>query len=613
VRASLTSQNANSTPQIHGLSVIINSIYSSTGSRISPAQSLANVTRAGSTAVAWNGIVPTNTSLSISTSTDGVNFSSVGSGASGTGSIPQITAQPAALIDGFSTNTSYQYSQTIEIGGAASTWTWDLTNGRIIATGGTNGVLLYQGTSGAELDATFDMDTANGGGLVWSWSNASNFYKAIVYDASATSNANTVKVVRVAAGSETVMTSIAISFTRGSIHRFRVTQFSSVVTVYMDGVQIGTATGSSTSGYSGLISGSSTNQFYFLYSQIQGQMVSSLNIYTKATLTSSDPTATPQLQDISTTITGPQIAIGALIPSTQYSVLSGSKNTTSQDMDDLASKSNFTWYIDQLKQLNFNSRSAQIAPFIISDSDMYVNNFNVDYADNLYRNDQWIVDGYDVSSATESRTGDGSTQSWALTYPIDSINSLTINQASYTTGIRGIDTSAAFLYEVGSNILSQNLANVPLLASQTFTINYNGQKNIVVEVKNNSEITARSNIDQSSGIINAVESTKDAGTGTTKQDMITLASARLTQYTLSGKTVTFTTTHQGLAIGQLAHMYSTTYNLLDALFLITDVQTTWRTVSINGVSTLQAVYQVKAVAGPIVPNWARFFSKLYGK
>jgi hypothetical protein len=244
---------------------------------------------------------------------------------------------------------------------------------------------------------------------------------------------------------------------------------------------------------------------------------------------------------------------------------------------------------------------------------MYVNNFNVDYADNLYRNDQWIVDGYDVSSATESRTGDGSTQSWALTYPIDSINSLTINQASYTTGIRGIDTSAAFLYEVGSNILSQNLANVPLLASQTFTINYNGQKNIVVEVKNNSEITARSNIDQSSGIINAVESTKDAGTGTTKQDMITLASARLTQYTLSGKTVTFTTTHQGLAIGQLAHMYSTTYNLLDALFLITDVQTTWRTVSINGVSTLQAVYQVKAVAGPVVPNWARFFSKLYGK
>jgi hypothetical protein len=613
IQATLTSQNANATPQLHGLGVIINSIYSATGSRISPAQSLANVTRAGSTAVAWNATVPKNTTLSISTSTDGINFSSVGTGASGTGSIPQITAQPAALFDGFSTNTSYQYSQTIEIGGAASTWTWDTANGRVIATGGTNGVLLYQSTSGAEIDATWDMDTANGGGLVWSWSNASNFYKAIVYDASATSNANTLKVVRVASGVETVMTSIAIAFTRGSIHRFRITQFSSVVIVYMDGVQIGTATGSSTSGYSGLISGSSTNQFYFLYSQIQGQIVSSLNIYTKATLTSSDPTATPQLQDISTTVTAPQIAIGALIPSTQYSVLSGSKNTASQDLDDLASKSNFTWYIDQNKQLNFTSRSAQIAPFIISDSDMYVNNFNVDYADNLYRNDQWVTDGNTVISVTESRTGDGSTQSWALAYPVDSISSLTVNGASYSTGIRGIDTSAAYLYEVGNNVLSQNTSNVPLLASQTLTITYNGQVNIVVEVRNSSEITARSNIDQSSGIINAVESTKDAGTGTTKQDMITLASARLTQYTLSGKTVTFTTTHQGLAIGQLAHMYSVTYNLLDALFLITDVQTTWRTVSINGVSTLQAVYAITAVAGPIVPNWARFFSKLYGK
>lgn len=613
IKITMSTTTAVTLPGIDSLVAIVEGSLSSSGNRVSPALSLAPVGRAGATLVEWSGIQPINTTIAIDTSLDGATWTQIGTGATGSGAIAGITTQSEPLIDTFNADTSLSYSSLYQTGGGLATWTFDTANSRLAASGGTNAVLLYNSSSvGADLDIAFVSDTSDGGGLCWRYQNQSNYYDVAVHDASSSSHASTLRLFKVVAGTRTqIGTDTAISFTRGTPHVIRVNVVGSAITIYFDGVsKIATTDSAYTgTGFCGLRINGNSAYFYVFRLQFFGDDVTAKVIYSRVRLSSSDATATPQITQLSVSCRNANIQNGAYIPQTSYSLLNGNKNTIAQIIDDLAKQSNF-WSRVLAAQIYFQSHQATLAPFAVYRSDALVNNAEIDTIQDTYRNDQWIVGGKDVITQTQSFVGDGTRTSFTLAYPVDSMNSISLVSGGMTipqtTGIKSVDTGKQWYWKQGDSTIVQDTSGIPLLNTQVLTVAYNGQVDISVEVKSDSEIARIAALDNTTGIISEAE---DAGT-LNKAGMITRASGLLTQFATTSKTLKFTTMRSGLAVGQLISVFVSPLGVVDGTFLITDIKTSWVSSVQNGASVIQPFYDVTAVSGPVVGDWTRFIANL---
>lgn len=610
LRVSLTTQNANVTPNLHGISVLITSAFSVSGSRISPALSLNGVGAAGSTSISWNALVPTNTALLIDTSLDGTTWTNVGSGALGSAPIAGITTQADPIDDTFDSNTASSYTGSSRTGGTFAAWTWNVLQSRLEAVGGTNALLFLNAISGSTTDVsiTFDMDYADQAGVFLRYQNSNSYYYCEICDSNASSNANTSIIKKWSFGTAYNLDIYRpISFTRSTPHRFVFSVVGNTLTLTMDGTQVSTYTDSSSpiaNGQVGLQNASGSARFYQFRVQPLGQSVSGLLVYSRARLSSTDPTVSPQLEDLTLSVRGPSIQTGALIPQTQYSVLSGSKNTVAQDLDDLAKQSNFVCKIDKNKQLWFVSRSGMPSPWIATPSDMQVANLSLEIASDQYRNMQIITGGKDVLLLPEQKQGDGITQSWTLGYPVDSVTSISVNGVIQTFGVKGVDTGRSFYYEQGSNVLIQDASLTPLDTTQLIMINYQGQVNVTVEARNDAQIAWLAGTDGTDGIVAVTEDCS----GLNKLAMLQLAYARLQQFAVLGRTLTFTTMRSGLATGQVLSVFLPQFGINDGQFLISDVATNYITTSANNIVIQQPFYSITCTDGPIIPSYAKFLS-----
>ena len=170
----------------------------------------------------------------------------------------------------------------------------------------------------ADVDLLVDMDQSDAGGMAWRFIDKNNFYELVVRDTLSPTNPNTVQLYKMAAGVRSAIgpTNPAINFVRGIPRRIRLIMIGGVMTAYFEGAQIATYTDSSPlgAGLCGLrndtISGASASRYYQLRIQPLGQNVSALSLLTKVTLTSTDPTVTPQLLDMQAFVSSPAIEIG---------------------------------------------------------------------------------------------------------------------------------------------------------------------------------------------------------------------------------------------------------------------------------------------------------------
>lgn len=613
VKIIMSSTTAVTLPGIDSLVVLVVGSLTSIGNRIAPVLSLAPVGRAGATLVAWNGIQPTNTTIAVDTSLDGATWSQIGTGASGSGAIAGITTQTEPLIDLFNANTSLNYTSLYQTGGALATWTFDTANSRLEVSGGTNAILLYgSSTTGADCDISILTDASDGGGLCWRYQNQSNYYDVAVHDASSSSHANTLRLFKVVAGSRSQIGSdTTIAFTRGTPHIVRVVVISNNITVYFDGsVTIGTIDSAYTgAGLAGLRNNGNTAQFYIFRQQFYGDDVTAKVVYSRVRLSSSDPTMTPQITQLSVSCRNANIQNGVYIPQSSYSLLNGNKNTTAQIIDDLSKQSNF-WNKVIVGQLYFQAHTATLAPWSVWKKDTLVANIDIANINDGYRNNQWITGGMDVISQPQSFVGDGTRTSFALAYPVDSISSITLVSGGanigQTVGIKGTDTGKNWYYAQGNNTIVQDTSGTPLLNTQTLTVVYNGQITISVNVRSDSEIARIAGLDNTTGI---VEEPEDAG-GLNKAGMIQRASGLLSQFAVKSQQLKFTTMRAGLAVGQLISVFVSPLGLSDGTFLITDIQRYWKSTLVNGSVVVQPFYDITAVAGPVVGDWTRFISNL---
>lgn len=472
-----------------------------------------------------------------------------------------------------------------------------------------------------------DLKQAQNSGLVWRYADASNYYELVVKDSA---NGNTFTLNKMAAGTLSALASGSISFATGTHHYVRVTMFSDVITAYFDGTQVSTYTDASpiTSGQAGIRNDTGTSYIYQLLIQPQGEDVSALSLLTKLTLSSTDPTVTPQVLDMQAFVSNASFDIGVLIPDASYA-----DAYVSDNIDDLNKQSNYWWYVSSLLDANgkfpvtFQARDAVPAPFPMDSAnstytttdgqhvgDMLIANLALSTAADLYRNRQKIKNAIATGDFEQKFIGDGQTTTWNVAHPIvEPPTGITLNGQSVTIGVQGVDTGKDFYYQLNSTAITQDSNGTKLQGTDTLVVPYVGAYYQDVVINNahagdfpgtqcQDDIAA---LDGSTGIVTNVIDVQQQNMSV--DAATTLANQLLTRYGTIGITVTFTTLRYGLVPGQQLTMYCPQLNINDEQMLITDVETTEVTSAV-AVDGILYQYAVTATTTANLGSWVKLLS-----
>jgi hypothetical protein len=604
-----------------------------------PSLSLAPITpRIGNSSVNWNALTPTNTTLGTDISLDGVNWTDVSSGNGG--NLPGIFVQPAPTTDGFGSNSSANYTSTSRSGGATPTATYDTANSRLILTGGTNGMYLYTSISRADIDFFADLDQSDAGGLVWRFVDQNNFYYLTITDTLASGTPNTITLYRVVANTRTQLGSAAISynvgpttnaynikFTRGTFRRFRVTMLSGVITCYVDGNSLITATDGSPlgAGQVGLFNSGGTigSRYYQLWMTQVGDIVTGTPpfdivtgkfVYTRQRLATTDPTVTPQVSDLTTLATTPEIGIGGVISNAAYNAAFIDKNFDAL----VQSSGDYLWYIDQNKRFNFHANGSVASPWILQSApaglvnnvDLEVNNdLELDVSNDLYRNRMIILGAQGVTSTLPiTFVGDGSVTTFTLGYPLAAAPTITLNGVAQTIALKG-STGAQWYYSINDAVLQQDASQTVLQATDQLVVLYTGFFPETVTVDDTTEQARLALLSGDTGIVEAVEDHSSDNPPMTTAQAITYAQGLINRYAVQGRTLIFDTSRNGLAVGQTLSVFIQELGIWDGQFLINQVD-----ISLMKAVGDQQVYWYKVTASelPRQASWAKLLASGLG-
>ncbi len=581
-----------------------------------PALSLANVTpRLGNSIVSWDDGVPTNTTLAIKTSLDGVAWTDVTS--SNGGSIPGLTGQPDPISDTFNTNTLTNYTNTNKSGGSASTVTYDTANSRISLSGGSGGLYLYTAITDNDVDLQAIMDESDAGGLVWRYVDSSNYYELGCYDDSASGGfTNQLRLYKVVAGTRSLIGSASVvSWPRSTVgmspyKAVRVTMLGTAITVYFDGIVMQTATDSSfASGQMGLRNDGGTSRYYLLRMQQIGDYVTGTPpgdivtgdfVYTQVTMSTSDPTVTPSLQDLTTSARSPQIATGALIPQL-HDPSKPFAEYFNVELDTIATASGDYWWNVVNGALMFMARQATPAPWCLYSTDLlFAPTVQPTNSADLYRNRQSVTNCIDTITVTnEEKIADGTATSWQMAYPLHSAPTIVVQGVTKTVGIQGIDSGKDFYWQAASNSISQDASATKIPDGYLLQFSYVGQFTRTVTVNNLPEQAARALIEGGTGIVEAWED----GKGMLASNATTYANGLLARFGNNNTVELIAVTQRaGLASGQLLPVFIPEHGILDQYLLIVKLTTTGQQ-QLDG--SVLYEYKIDATNGPNLSNWAK--------
>ena len=612
-----------STPVLMGLYARICGPYGTvTGTRISPALPLSPAGYVASSNVMWNANIPTSATLAIATTQDLSTYHTVGSNGAGE-VLPYWSNQPAATQDLFSTNTLANYTNTSKSGGSTASDFYEPAYSRFSLIGGSSALYLNNSITTSDVDLLVDMDESDTGGPVWRKVDVSNYYELGVYDASSSGGfSNQLRLYKVASGTRSLLGSASnITFTRSTIHRPRVTMQGGLINVYFDGqcVQSYLDTSPLGAGACGLRNDGGTSRYYQLWIQPLGTNLTGQVLYTKTTMTTTDPSVMPQLFTLVACVRGSSIATGATI-SQLHPVTTPFASYYSAEMDTLVQTSgDFYWYVDKWQQLHFAPRLARPGAFpvqsIVDSANssgflLYMPTVTTVTSADLFRSQQVMtnVTGL-VTPPPEIKTADGSTTSWTLGYPVYSAPTILVNGSPATIGVQGIDNNRQFYWQVGSSSISYD-SSLPKLPSGTIiSITYVGQSTVNDIVNSTPLQLAQAAIEGNSGIIAQIQSAQMGQTlGMTTAQATTFANGLLSRYGVNNPIEMIgATRYQGLAPGTVIGLF------------LPEVMGTWNaqlpiikltTTAFQGNNGIIYFWLIDATNGPNQSSWQRaFFTK----
>lgn len=609
IKIILTSQNTSATPTVYGIGWIVSSAYSASANRISPALSIDSLGRVGSSSVSWLASVPTNTTVGIDTSPTGT-----GSWTAITNSgdpIAGLNASAGIFTDEYDSNSASNYSATYYSGGAASTNTWDTTTSRVSLVGGTNALLVWN-APGSFADVTIDaiLSHSDNGALIARYTDASNHYRLSIRDDGASSNAQKAILSRRVAGANTTLQTLTITFARDVPVLVRWTIVGAVHNIWVDGTQVLTNYTDSSpitaAGKTGMYNGTGgTSYWQMLQMQGMGDSTSGKSYYTRVRLTSTDPSATPTVQEVVLTVRTTNIVSGLAMSDTSYSYT----YYVSQCLNDAARKSNGWWAIDESNVFWFQDKPSQMAPWLLVSSDpqfLYANKPILSQRSPLYRNRQYVKNVTSSITLSEKRTGDGMRQSWTLTYPLYTVPVIRRNGQVQDIGVRGVDTGMQFYYVLGEKEITQESGNAPLTTAEYITVDYTGSSTTTKMSQDSAQQTLIAGIAGGTGIVDNVED----GTGLNETAGQEVADARIRQYAVLSRDWSFSTGRGGLQPGQMLYAFVPEFSMpnlsmYDVAFFITEVTTT---LAQRADTSVYGTYDVSCTEGPPLGSWSSYFA-----
>lgn len=182
-------------------------------------------------------------------------------------------------------------------------------------------------------------------------------------------------------------------------------------------------------------------------------------------------------------------------------------------LDDVAGQTGFQWTINPDRSLDFHKRDLNLAPWDLNSStfDRFLQgSLKVRDSRAQYRNRQYVkgVQGV-ISERAEAFTPSSPTRSFELDFPIEDINSITVNGTDETDEqitmfqnlpLIGDVTGSKWIWDPGSKRLEANQARASLTSGDTLTVNYDGRGRGVVVAEDQDAINARDSVESGSGI-----------------------------------------------------------------------------------------------------------------
>jgi len=188
-------------------------------------------------------------------------------------------------------------------------------------------------------------------------------------------------------------------------------------------------------------------------------------------------------------------------------------------LDDLAARSGYCWFVDEMQNLYFiprvSSPALYTAPFTITDLNPNCREVSVERSLDGFRDQQYIRISYAAfDPRDQSFVGDGATQQWTLlsndSPPVDSlvnyVERITVSEGSpvvdveKTFGIYNIDSDRDFYYSVGEPYIWQDAAGVLLESSNTLNVRWRQLGSDVMVIADDPVIFARALVEVGTGI-----------------------------------------------------------------------------------------------------------------
>lgn len=616
IRETLTTNQVSKTPYLEALTVVVVGQAAATGTRIAPALPLTGITDCGDTSVSWQANTPTNTSVTVQISKDGGGtYSTI---ANSGDPVPGLTVDGDVLTDWFTLNSSANYTNTNYASGAnITTVNFDTANSRLILTGGTRGLYIWNSgppSTTADNVTYACLDRSDRGGMVIRYVSAGNFYMAVIADASASIDPGKVRLYKVVGGTATSIGGpYSISFTRGTPHIAQFKISINTMTFVWDGTQIFSVTDTQFSGQTGkqgFFNETGTSQWYWVRGQSLGSNVSALSLVSKVTLQTTDPAVMPVLTSLTVGARSTNLQSGALIASTSWSY----NNTIADCLTDISSKSKGYWRIDKNKQLYFQLYTFPTAPYCITTADI-IGGSGTDAAlpsiyifSPAYRNVEYIKGGNDLVSYVNRFVGNYIQTTFSLATPVGpgTVPTITLNNLSQAVGILGTDTGKDWYYVDNSTQIVQDPGGTAIGPNDTLVVTYYGNTPAFGSFRDEAEITAFAAIDGSSGIVDHVTSGREVALLTTDA-CVQMAQALVELNGVVATTLAFTTQKWGIWAADLVTVFIPELNMMDRQFSVLEIQMQLK--QLNGV--LVPWSRVSLTDGPDLGTWGRWMSKAW--
>lgn len=232
------------------------------------------------------------------------------------------------------------------------------------------------------------------------------------------------------------------------------------------------------------------------------------------------------------------------------------------------------WYTDPLKTVHIEDQASISAPWDVSDTQSpqsLQSGVACTWDRSEYTNRVFVRLGAFITDAAPTTfNGDSSTRTFQLARPAATAPTITLNAASQTVGILGVDTGKDWYWNKGSQTITQDPSGTILTPSDVLVVTVAEFDTAIVLSTNQPAVDESSAIESGTGFYERVEQTSVPSTTTDGQ---TLAAAIAAQYGIIPKRLEASTYRPGLRIGMKQHVTIAAFDI-DSDFVIDSVSLT---------------------------------------